>query len=242
MHTTDRVLHACVNSRLCCSPPAPVAWVIVLSRKRCCCSYLGYLWRWVYKCFGFPISSNHYFVENSSLLLHRLYSFLEIFLQFLPLMSTGNHHEYSTEDMSAELPPLNWFKATFDGLIRNLQFPENWRARYLKRVRWRRMLQLPITKFFLEILEYYKFHISQLHPIGMVRVRHSEFVCRTMNIEPTVPRFRVFHQMHCSQGFYSFVQRASAMKILLNPPKSFHDWKQKFFFIKVGGHSDKDVF
>ncbi|KAJ0449136.1 hypothetical protein HanOQP8_Chr17g0678091 [Helianthus annuus] len=68
----------------------------------------------------------------------------------------------------------------------------------------------------------------------MVRVRHFEFVCRTMNIEPMVTRFRVFHEMHCSQGFYSLVQRASAKKILLNPPKSFHDWKQKFFFIKVG--------
>ncbi|MFS7939796.1 hypothetical protein Hanom_Chr05g00456191 [Helianthus anomalus] len=62
-----------------------------------------------------------------------------------------------------------------------------------------------------------------MHPIGMVRVRHFEFVCRSMHIEPTIPRFRVFHQMHCTQGFYSFVQRASAKKILLNPPKSFHD-------------------
>ncbi|KAJ0752349.1 hypothetical protein HanPI659440_Chr09g0323311 [Helianthus annuus] len=44
----------------------------------------------------------------------------------------------------------------------------------------------------------------------------------------------VFHQMHCTQGFYSFVQRASAKKILQQPPKSFHDWKQKFFFIKAG--------
>ncbi|MFS7918814.1 hypothetical protein Hanom_Chr03g00205561 [Helianthus anomalus] len=73
-----------------------------------------------------------------------------------------------------------------------------------------------------------------MRPIGMVRVCHFEFVCRTMHIEPTVSRFRVFHQMHCSKGFYSFMQRASAKKILLQPPKSFHDWKQKFFFIKVG--------
>ncbi|KAM0029980.1 hypothetical protein Hdeb2414_s0018g00531951 [Helianthus debilis subsp. tardiflorus] len=68
----------------------------------------------------------------------------------------------------------------------------------------------------------------------MVLVRHFEFVCRSVRIEPTVNRFRVFHQMHCSQGFYSFVQRASAKKILLQPPKSFHDWKPKFFFIKAG--------
>ncbi|MFS7934953.1 hypothetical protein Hanom_Chr05g00397721 [Helianthus anomalus] len=40
--------------------------------------------------------------------------------------------------------------------------------------------------------------------------------------------------MHCCQGFYSFMQRAYVKKILLQPPKSFHDWKQNFFFIKVG--------
>ncbi|KAJ0467267.1 hypothetical protein HanIR_Chr14g0683441 [Helianthus annuus] len=33
-------------------------------------------------------------------------------------------------------------------------------------------------------------------------------------------------------GFYSFGNRGSAKKILLNPPKSFHDWKQKIFFIR----------
>ncbi|KAM0019245.1 hypothetical protein Hdeb2414_s0026g00683291 [Helianthus debilis subsp. tardiflorus] len=32
-------------------------------------------------------------------------------------------------------------------------------------------------------------------------------------------------------GFYSFASRGAAKKILLNPPKSFHDWKPKFFYI-----------
>ncbi|KAJ0692111.1 hypothetical protein HanPI659440_Chr15g0582311 [Helianthus annuus] len=81
-----------------------------------------------------------------------------------------------------------------------------------------------------------------MHPIGMVQVHHFELVGRGMHIEPTVDRFRVFHQMHCSQGFYSFIQRASAKKILLIPPKSFHDWKPKFFFIKAGVIPMKMVF
>ncbi|MFS7902774.1 hypothetical protein Hanom_Chr01g00015231 [Helianthus anomalus] len=166
-------------------------------------------------------------------------------------MSTGDHHEDSTEEMYAELPPLKWSRATFDSLIRNLRFPENWGDRYPEEGQtaadapagyvslfWDFFcvgnFRLAVTKFFLGILEYYKFQISHMHPIGMVKVRHFEFVCRTMNIEPTVPRFCVFHQMHCSHGFYSFIQRASVKKILLNPQKSFHDWKQKFFFIKVG--------
>ncbi|MFS8008043.1 hypothetical protein Hanom_Chr14g01268041 [Helianthus anomalus] len=138
-------------------------------------------------------------------------------------MSTRDHHEDSVEEMAAKLPPLKWSRETFDGLIRTLNF---WKVGVLGNLR------LPATKFFLDILDYYKFHISQMHHIRMVRVHHFEFVCHTMHIEPSVPRFRVFHQTHCSQGFYSFMQRASAKKILLQPPKSFHDWKQKFFFIK----------
>ncbi|MFS7934952.1 hypothetical protein Hanom_Chr05g00397711 [Helianthus anomalus] len=43
-------------------------------------------------------------------------------------MSTGDHHEDSTEDMVAELPPLKWFRATFDGLIHHFRFPESWGA------------------------------------------------------------------------------------------------------------------
>ncbi|KAM0003012.1 hypothetical protein Hdeb2414_s0304g00861411 [Helianthus debilis subsp. tardiflorus] len=82
------------------------------------------------------------------------------------------------------------------------------------------------------ILQYYGFHISQMSPPGMVRVRHFEFLCRAHDIEPMVERFRVFYQLIRNLGFFSFGSRGLAKKILLNPPKSFHDWKQKFFFIR----------
>ncbi|MFS7980334.1 hypothetical protein Hanom_Chr10g00938231 [Helianthus anomalus] len=49
----------------------------------------------------------------------------------------------------------------------------------------------------------------------MFRIRHFEFLCRSMHIEPMVNRFRVFYQLHCSRGFYSFAQRSPAKKILL---------------------------
>ncbi|KAM0052249.1 hypothetical protein Hdeb2414_s0007g00246051 [Helianthus debilis subsp. tardiflorus] len=70
--------------------------------------------------------------------------------------------------------------------------------------------------------------------MGMVQIRYFKFLCQSMHIEPSVDRFRVFYQLHCSQGFYSFAQRPSAKKILLSPPKSFHEWKPKFFYIKAG--------
>ncbi|KAF5754439.1 hypothetical protein HanXRQr2_Chr17g0791201 [Helianthus annuus] len=71
-----------------------------------------------------------------------------------------------------------------------------------------------------------------MSPPGVVRVRHFEFLCRSHDIEPTMVRFRAFYQLIRNMGFYSFGNRGSAKKILLNPPKSFHDWKQKFFFIR----------
>ncbi|MFS7955419.1 hypothetical protein Hanom_Chr07g00642401 [Helianthus anomalus] len=143
-------------------------------------------------------------------------------------MSTAERHEDSSEAITSGLPPLKWPKETFDGMTA-ADAPVGYITLFWD-IFSAGNFQLHVTKFFLEILSYYKFHISQMHPIGMVRVRHFQFVCQLMHIVPTVTRFRVFHQMPCSQGFYSFVQRALAKKILLQPPKSFHYWKSKFFF------------
>ncbi|KAJ0735196.1 hypothetical protein HanPI659440_Chr11g0429271 [Helianthus annuus] len=70
--------------------------------------------------------------------------------------------------------------------------------------------------------------------MGMVQIRHFEFLCQSMGIEPLVDRFRVFYQLHCSLGFYSFIQRSLVKKIFLTPPKSYQDWKSKFYFFRSG--------
>ncbi|MFS7952332.1 hypothetical protein Hanom_Chr07g00605721 [Helianthus anomalus] len=127
---------------------------------------------------------------------------------FVLLMSIGDHFEDS-EEMSVELPPLKWPRATFDGLIQNLKFSKRWGVIYPEEGQtttdapagyltlfWDFYsvgnFRLPVTKFFLEIMEFYKFHVSQMHPIGMVRVWHFEFVCRTMHIEPKIPCLEFF--------------------------------------------------
>ncbi|MFS7979108.1 hypothetical protein Hanom_Chr10g00923491 [Helianthus anomalus] len=81
------------------------------------------------------------------------------------------------------------------------------------------------------ILHFYGFHISQLSPMGMVRIRHFEFVCQSQGLEPSVEKFKAFYQLIRNMGFYSFDLRA-AKKTLINPSNSFHDWKMKFFFIR----------
>ncbi|KAM0041912.1 hypothetical protein Hdeb2414_s0011g00371921 [Helianthus debilis subsp. tardiflorus] len=93
-------------------------------------------------------------------------------------MSSGEHHGDLSEEMSAEVPPLKWPRASLDGLVQNLRFPENCGALYPEEGQtttdapagyinlfWDFFCEgnfhLPVTKFFLEILGYYKFHISQ---------------------------------------------------------------------------------
>ncbi|MFS8006979.1 hypothetical protein Hanom_Chr14g01255581 [Helianthus anomalus] len=91
--------------------------------------------------------------------------------------------------------------------------------------------RLPTTHFMGAILHYYGFHISQMSPTGMVRVRHFEFLCRSHGLESDVANFRAMYQWIRNMGFYSFAS-LNVKKVLQNPPKSFHDWKMKFFFIR----------
>ncbi|KAJ0513199.1 hypothetical protein HanHA300_Chr10g0354791 [Helianthus annuus] len=93
-------------------------------------------------------------------------------------------------------------------------------------------LRLPLTVFVVEVLEWYKIHISQLSPLGMIRIRNFESTFRALGIEPSVGDFRRFYQMTISLGFFSFRQRDGSPK-LMTPPRGMTKWKMKFFYIKA---------
>ncbi|MFS8035001.1 hypothetical protein Hanom_Chr17g01587851 [Helianthus anomalus] len=93
-------------------------------------------------------------------------------------------------------------------------------------------LRLPLTVFTVELLEYYKIHISQLSPLGMVRARNFEYTFRAQNVEPLVEDFRPFYQMTEQLGFFPFRARESAPK-LMSPPKGITKCKTKFFYVKA---------
>ncbi|MFS7945603.1 hypothetical protein Hanom_Chr06g00526231 [Helianthus anomalus] len=94
-------------------------------------------------------------------------------------------------------------------------------------------LRLPLTVFMAELLEYYKIHISQLSPLGMVRARNFEYTFRALSLEPLVEDFRLFYQMTEQLGFFSFLVREGATK-LMSPPKGITKWKMKSFYVKAG--------
>ncbi|KAL9998958.1 hypothetical protein Hdeb2414_s0011g00365961 [Helianthus debilis subsp. tardiflorus] len=93
-------------------------------------------------------------------------------------------------------------------------------------------LRLSLTVFMAEVLEWYKLHISQLSPFGMIRVRNFEYTFRAHGIEPTVGDFRWFYQLSVSMGFYSFRQRDHTPKMMV-PLKGMTKWVTKFFNIKA---------
>ncbi|KAJ0951932.1 hypothetical protein HanPSC8_Chr02g0066171 [Helianthus annuus] len=150
---------------------------------------------------------------------------------------------------------LRWSKSSFDLLIWDIQMPPEYGAIYPKEgdtatnapagyvTMWSDFfsvcnLRLPLTVFVAEVLEWYKLHISQLSPFGMIRVRNFEYTFRALGMEPIVGDFRRFYQLFVSMGFYSFRQRYHTPKQMV-PPKGMTKWKTKFFYIKAATITDK---
>ncbi|MFS7999571.1 hypothetical protein Hanom_Chr12g01167891 [Helianthus anomalus] len=99
-------------------------------------------------------------------------------------------------------------------------------------------LRLPLTVFVAEFLEYYKLHISQLSPLGMIQVRNFEYTFRALGIEPIVGDFLQFYQLYVSMGFFSFRQRDHTPKLMI-PSKGMMKWKTKFFYVKAAAITRK---
>ncbi|KAJ0916011.1 hypothetical protein HanPSC8_Chr06g0256641 [Helianthus annuus] len=207
--------------------------------------------------FSLLFVSSPLFSQNSLNLqsvLHLLQDFFKssnLLRAFFPdhLKNMSEEHQEAPVSEEGPVPVLKWDLGLFEQIVRSFRFPPEWDARYPAQGQTaadappgyitlyedfflQGNFRLPATGFLGSILSYYNFHISQLSPPGMVRVRHFEFLCRSHGIEPSVDKFRAFYQLQRTMGFFSFASRGAAKKILLNPPKSFHDWKPKFFFIR----------
>ncbi|KAJ0716552.1 hypothetical protein HanPI659440_Chr13g0513991 [Helianthus annuus] len=147
---------------------------------------------------------------------------------------------------------INWKEDEFQNLVRDMGFRSEWGAQFptpnstalvappgyiaLYAAFFREgNFRLPMTKFTGEVLTNYGLHISQINALGLPRITHFEFICRANRIEPTFEMFNVFYFVSYTGGFYSFNSRTGGVSpCSTNPPKSLHDWKQKFFYIHRG--------
>ena len=113
-------------------------------------------------------------------------------------------------------------------------------------------LVVPFSTFLLDVIRYFKVHLSQLVPLGMHRATLFEVYCRSMHIPPTTPLFRVFYKLSKQGDWFSFEKRIHKnRKVCFGEfPSCLKGWKYNFFFIDRRAipfampwrHSDSDVY
>ncbi|GKC54633.1 hypothetical protein Tco_1077378, partial [Tanacetum coccineum] len=92
--------------------------------------------------------------------------------------------------------------------------------------------RIPLTKFFVAVLKYFRIHISQLSPFGAARISHFEVLTRVLDLGPSVAVFRAFYTRMYSDGLFSFAKRSlSAPSCLSKPPDSIKNWADHFFWV-----------
>ncbi|GJZ74642.1 hypothetical protein Tco_0639107 [Tanacetum coccineum] len=92
--------------------------------------------------------------------------------------------------------------------------------------------RIPLTKFFVSVLKYFRIHISQLSPFGAARISHFEVLTRVLDLGPSVSVFRAFYTRIYSDGLFSFAKRSlSAPSCLSKPPDSIKNWADHFFWV-----------
>ncbi|KAJ0571506.1 hypothetical protein HanHA300_Chr05g0190961 [Helianthus annuus] len=148
---------------------------------------------------------------------------------------------------------INWKEEEFQNLVRGMNFRPEWGAQYpppgstaldappgfitLYVAFFREgSFRLPITKFTAVVLRGYGLHISQINAIGLPRITHFEFVCRSYRVEPTFDMFNVFYSVSYTSGFYSFQAKTGVApvhvsqgipKVGVIPDFAAQDWYRK---------------
>ncbi|KAJ0650972.1 hypothetical protein HanOQP8_Chr15g0556051 [Helianthus annuus] len=93
--------------------------------------------------------------------------------------------------------------------------------------------RLPITKFLKSVLDFYRIHISQIHPLGLVKLRQFEYACIALGHIPELVVFRAFFVLVWKSPFLTFDRRDTDASCLRDIPTSSRDkdWKKKFFYL-----------
>ncbi|GKE87062.1 hypothetical protein Tco_1564537, partial [Tanacetum coccineum] len=92
-------------------------------------------------------------------------------------------------------------------------------------------VRVPFSKFLLNVIKFFKVHISQIVPLGLNRVVNFEIFCRALHITPRVVLFRVFYTL-CKQGdWFSFSRRRGAPQCFYEHWTGLKEWKEHFFLI-----------
>ncbi|KAI3704783.1 hypothetical protein L1987_75012 [Smallanthus sonchifolius] len=88
-----------------------------------------------------------------------------------------------------------------------------------------------VTSFVIDLLQFYKIHLSQVHPLGMCRIRHFEFCCIALKQDPSVATFHHFYKLYLKDSWFYFSKRPGVIPHAKETPQGFRGWKERFFYI-----------
>ncbi|KAL8229791.1 hypothetical protein R6Q57_014691 [Mikania cordata] len=144
---------------------------------------------------------------------------------------------------------INWMPSDFEGFLKEFRIFPEWHPElpslgsaaldvhsgkiwlYVDIFRFSHF-QLPISKFFLHILERYGLHISQMIPLGLIHLYQYEFVLRSARAAVIPLYFQIFFKLVKKDDWYSFDKRGGPSMVLKVPSSSRDkNWRNKFFFI-----------
>ncbi|GJW42235.1 hypothetical protein Tco_0071034 [Tanacetum coccineum] len=92
--------------------------------------------------------------------------------------------------------------------------------------------RLPLSTFLVDVLRYYRIHISQLSVIAAAKVSHFEIMCRVHDCEPTVGLFRCFYVNSKNKGWMSFSKRPGHDVVCYTKHlDSLKGWNDHFFWV-----------
>ncbi|GJV07474.1 hypothetical protein Tco_1345130 [Tanacetum coccineum] len=92
--------------------------------------------------------------------------------------------------------------------------------------------RLPLSTFLVDVLRYYRIHISQLSVIAAAKVSHFEILCRVHDCEPTVGLFHCFYVNSKNKGWMSFSKRLGHDAVCYTKPlDSLKGWNDHFFWV-----------
>ncbi|GJR48119.1 hypothetical protein Tco_1316222 [Tanacetum coccineum] len=94
-------------------------------------------------------------------------------------------------------------------------------------------LRLPLLKFFCDVLQYFKVHLSRLNPFGCAKLTTFVVMCKAYGCEPTVEFCGGFFSLFPGGQWLIFSKRPKKhiLNLLPNVITRIEGWKGRFFFV-----------
>ncbi|GJR65234.1 retrovirus-related pol polyprotein from transposon TNT 1-94 [Tanacetum coccineum] len=157
---------------------------------------------------------------------------------------TGNHLE-------DDFMPLKLFKASFRKLVVDYDIPQDVRVKLSKRNQTifdaplgfvglythsftLSNLRIPLLKFFSEVLNYFKVHISRLNPFGLAKLMTFEVMCKAYGGEPCIELLRAFLNLGHARNWMTLsnIGETNIPRAITKPFTYIEGWKGSFFYIE----------